>query len=418
MRIPLALSAFAAGLLAQGTPTWVVNPANSREYAITSSKSWTQAEAEANLHGGHLATVRTAAENSWIVQTFGHGYWIGLTDALQEGVWAWSSGEASTYTAWCLGEPNNASDEDYAVITPCGWNDQNTPLLPGLIERPALPPGYQWKLCPGNGRWYTAGPTPTSWAAGEALAVSLGGHLATIRSAAEQRWIESAFASELGSHGLWIGLSDIAAEGQWVWTSGEPVAFTNWAPGQPDNGGGNEDAAHLWGSNAGSNQWKWNDETDTFSGILRPLIELSNLAGASFVQFGSGCPGPAGVPALAGVVGEPPRVGSTTRIRVSNLPVSVTVPIFVLGLSNTQDPGPPAYPLPLDLGILGWSGCSQLVSDDVVSLTITTSGIADYTLGVPMNLALVGFAFHAQALVLYSTSAVAASNGVTGVVGL
>ena len=38
-------------------------------------------------------------------------------------------------------------------------------------------------------------------------------------------------------------------------------------------------------------------------------------------------------------------------------------------------------------------------------------------LTVPMTTSLVGFTFHAQALVLYSPSGVAVSNGVTGVVG-
>jgi hypothetical protein len=139
---------------------------------------------------------------------------------------------------------------------------------------------------------------------------------------------------------------------------------------------------------------------------------------ASYTPFGSGCPGPSAlVPLLDGVAGEEPRLGTTSRMRVSNLPLSVTVPIFVLGLSNTQDPGPPAYALPLDLGILGWPGCSQLVSDDVISFAITTTGQADYSLAVPMSLGLVGFTFYAQALVMYSPSGVATSNGVTGIVG-
>jgi hypothetical protein len=147
-------------------------------------------------------------------------------------------------------------------------------------------------------------------------------------------------------------------------------------------------------------------------------LRLGSAAGASYSAFGAGCLGPTALmPTLSGVGGEPPRLGTTSRIRVSNLPLSVTVPVFVLGLSNTQDPGPPAYPLPLDLGILGWPGCSQLVSDDVIDFAITTTGQADYVLPVPMSLGLLGFTFHAQALVLYSPTGVATSNGVTGVVG-
>lgn len=67
-----------------------------------------------------------------------------------------------------------------------------------------------WLQNPTNGHWYGAGTVTTSWGAGEALATSYGGHLATIRSAAEQTWIEANFAANLGSHGLWIGFNDIA----------------------------------------------------------------------------------------------------------------------------------------------------------------------------------------------------------------
>jgi hypothetical protein len=280
--------------------------------------------------------------------------------------------------------------------------------------------GIGWTQNPANGHWYGVPATTSSWSAGEALALSLGGHLATIRSASEQAWIEANFAGHLGTHGLWIGFNDIAVEGQWVWASAEPVTYTNWAPGNPNNGSTiDEDAAHLFGTIGGLDQWKWNDETASFANILRPLIELPVLATpAWYAQFGSGCPGPnAAAPVLAGVPGEPPRLGTTSRIRVSNLPLAVTVPVFVLGLSNTWDSGPPAYSLPLDLGFLGWPGCAQLVSDDVSAFAITTTGYADYSILVPQSVPLIGFTFHAQTLVLYSGGGVAASNGVTGTVG-
>ena len=59
----------------------------------------------------------------------------------------------------------------------------------------------------------------------------------------------------------WIGLSDIAAENEFVWQhSYSPLGakFTNWVPGEPNNAGlrTDEDCVHLW---HGGGHWGWND---------------------------------------------------------------------------------------------------------------------------------------------------------------
>jgi hypothetical protein len=76
------------------------------------------------------------------------------------------------------------------------------------------------------------------WTTAEAEAVSLGGHLATVNDAAEDAFIFSNFAPLISPSGqnrsLLIGLNDVAAEGTFVWVSGEPVGYTNWQTGQPN----------------------------------------------------------------------------------------------------------------------------------------------------------------------------------------
>lgn len=94
--------------------------------------------------------------------------------------------------------------------------------------------------------------------------------------------------------------------------------------------------------------------------------------------------------------------------------MAVTIPVFVIGFSNTWDLD--GYPLPLDLGIVGWPGCTQFVSDDILYWQITSSGQADQPIFVPANTP-VGFSFFVQAFVLYAPTGVALSNAVTGVVG-
>jgi len=60
---------------------------------------------------------------------------------------------------------------------------------------------------------------------------------------------------------LWIGLNDAATEGSFVWTTGEPVVFTNWKSGEPNNFGGNEDYVTVnWEfSRSTGPKGTWND---------------------------------------------------------------------------------------------------------------------------------------------------------------
>ena len=96
--------------------TWIRNPANGHYYTLTEPMSWTEAEAWAQTRGGHLATLRSWAEELWIKDTFGREehFWIGFNDIEQEGNWVWSSGEAVVYTNWAEGEPNNCGGFDEA----------------------------------------------------------------------------------------------------------------------------------------------------------------------------------------------------------------------------------------------------------------------------------------------------------------
>lgn len=110
---------------------------------------------------------------------------------------------------------------------------------------------------PANGHIYRLLP-PTSWAAAEAEAVSLGGHLATIRSASEQQWVWSTFGS--ASDILWIGINDVATEGTFAWTSGEPVTYTDWGPNAPDNmWAGGENWGSMWRKASIGYDGQWND---------------------------------------------------------------------------------------------------------------------------------------------------------------
>ena len=108
---------------------------------------------------------------------------------------------------------------------------------------------------------------PTSdgmtWADAEAEAQTLGGHLVTINDAVENEWVRANF-SDLGN--VWIGLTDRDTEGAFVWTSAEPLTYTAWQGGEPNNSGG-ENFAGMFTSGA------WNDFNGTAA--YYGVIELS-----------------------------------------------------------------------------------------------------------------------------------------------
>jgi len=123
--------------------------------------------------------------------------------------------------------------------------------------------------------------TSQMWTSSEAEAITLGGHLATINDQAEQNWVFTTFGSYGGVQRLlWIGLNDVAVEGQFRWSSGEPVTYTHWAAGEPNDAGGNEDyTAMYYPNHSSASFWNdWNDRTSDpiglpFNGVVEIVPE-------------------------------------------------------------------------------------------------------------------------------------------------
>ncbi len=93
-------------------------------YKSIGTYTWTAAKAMAESAGGHLATITSAGENTFLASS--GNCWIGLTDQATEGTFAWVTGEPFSYTRWFIGEPNNTGNEDYVEISNSFngfWND-------------------------------------------------------------------------------------------------------------------------------------------------------------------------------------------------------------------------------------------------------------------------------------------------------
>jgi hypothetical protein len=147
-----------------------------------------------------------------------------------------------------------------------------TPLSPRVVD-PAN--GYTYLLL-----------TSGDWTESEAEARSLGGNLAPISNQAEQNWVFNTFGDYGGNvHLLWIGLTDAGDPFHFVWASGAPVTYEDWAPGEPNDAGGVEfyvamyypghSEAALW------NDWS-NRTTDPvglpFNGVVEIVPEPNTVS--------------------------------------------------------------------------------------------------------------------------------------------
>ena len=143
-------------------------------------------------------------------------------------------------------------------------SNANASIITGPIVNPAN--GHSYFLLNEN-----------NWTNSEAEALTLGGHMATINDAAENDWVFDTF-SFFGDidRDLWIGFSDAITEGVFLWSSGEPVTYTNWRIGEPNNGFGQfeEDYAFIVRLNGPST---WNDAPDVENAGIYGVVEVPNV---------------------------------------------------------------------------------------------------------------------------------------------
>jgi hypothetical protein len=132
----------------------------------------------------------------------------------------------------------------------------------------------------GNGHWYLLITTesPMSWEDARKEALRLGGDLATFTSLEETEHFVRVHA-DAGPQTAWIGLyqDDSSPDhsepaGGWRWVSDEPLRWTFWSTGEPNELTGREHYANLWLNQSGTNG-SWNDYQ--FGGPTSYIVEWS-----------------------------------------------------------------------------------------------------------------------------------------------
>lgn len=106
-------------------------------------QNWKDAQAFAERHGAHLATVTSREEQEWLqtaygLPSLGRSFWLGGTDEHAEGYWRWITGEPWRFENWTSPEPNNGDGSEHALAMKYDgwWIDANGEQLrlPFFIE--------------------------------------------------------------------------------------------------------------------------------------------------------------------------------------------------------------------------------------------------------------------------------------------
>ena len=117
--------------------------------------------------------------------------------------------------------------------------------------------GHTYQVCMKNGTWKQANKKSTN----------AGGHLVSITSAEEQKFIRQLIKKHKGNV-FWTGLKKNSS-GKWSWVTKEKVSYTNWAPGQPD---GEYSATYGTIYSSGHEDWdislgQWDDCNDDWDEV-------------------------------------------------------------------------------------------------------------------------------------------------------
>ncbi len=91
-----------------------------------------------------------------------------------------------------------------------------------------------------DGWCFVAKKGEATWAQARTACQAWGGDLGTLRSADDNALARKLGDAACGKVPLWIGLSDRAQEGKFVWTSGHKGGYSNWNGNEPNDSGGED----------------------------------------------------------------------------------------------------------------------------------------------------------------------------------
>ncbi|XP_039505324.1 macrophage mannose receptor 1-like [Pimephales promelas] len=207
-------------------------------------KTWTEAQRFCRENYTDLATVDDMNDMNELNKSVNDGgvqdIWIGLQ---KTGVdkWQWSSGEPALYLNWASGQPNGRAEE-CVVIKNGEWHD----FL--CSDRLTF-------ICNSSNNMNTGlvfVNQMQNWTDAQSFCRQNNTELVSVRNQNENQQIQK-FILKNQISDVWIGLFRVRAP--WQWSDQSDSSFRNWARGEPDNHGGNENCTMI----KQNDQDKWAD---------------------------------------------------------------------------------------------------------------------------------------------------------------
>lgn len=247
------------------------------QFETEMTKSWQEAEDHCKSEQGHLASVHTQAELSFITGHMPISAWIGLNDINTEGTFTYTDGTPADLLPWGPLQPDNWEGNEDCVhirgmdhVEPGKFNDDVCTATHEFIckkakgqgpppQPPTSGPGWDdkcgtWTSDPFNDYCYLFNYLSIrTWAEARADCANQGGHLASITDPFEQAFIYGVIKQAPTGTALWIGGHDSVTESGWEWMDGSPFRYVHWSEGSPNDYLG-EDCLSIY-----INDGYWND---------------------------------------------------------------------------------------------------------------------------------------------------------------
>ncbi len=233
--------------------------------------------------------------------------------------------------------------------------------------------------------------SPTSnWATAEQQANAVGGHLVSINDAAENAALLTAAQTQGFTGAIWIGFTDAANEGTFVWSNGSANTYSNWNSGEPSNSGGfpcntDEDGTILQLSNGMWNDLALNNVCPGAS-QFRSVIEIDLCPVVSTTgPTVAVCQGYSAYLTATAVLGSTPYTYQWSDLATStNVATGASVNVTPVGNTSYQVQATDAYGCyAFDTVAVTTQVCTQISTCNIPSIDAAMAGAGFQFLNVP-----------------------------------